>query len=140
MKEEFGGAMLLHLMAFFMVIYIAFLTAMYMYIQVYKAKNSTIEYIENYSGEHLTMCEIAQHLEYSGYDKMGKYKITKFENENLGKNYYSVSLLLQLSILPNISPLTLSIPITGETKLISDDIIIDSTSGDEYTILGSVTC
>ena len=129
MKDAVGGAFLLHLMAFFMVIYIAFMTAMLMYVQVYKAKNATIEYIENTTDTEVTLCELAKYMSDYGLSPGGQFSITKHENTNLGKKYYTVSLLLEISILPNISPLALRIPITGETKLIPEDIKIEDTGG-----------
>lgn len=128
MKDAVGGALLLHLMAFFMVVYIAFMTAMLMYVQVYKAKNSAIEYIEN-TREDLSACDLATYMSEHGLSPGGKFFITKHENSNLGKNYYTVGLLLEIAILPDMAPLALRIPIIGETKLIPEEINIEDTSG-----------
>ncbi len=115
---------MLHLMTFFLVVYIAFLTGIMMYVRVYKAKNSAIELIER-TRESLTICDVEAELLKNDY--YGNYYIIKHENPSIGKNYYSVYLYATLTIFPNV--LEFNIPVYGESRLISSDIYIPSETG-----------
>lgn len=127
MKESIGGALMLHLMTFFLVVYIFFLAVIMSYAQIYKAKNATIELLER-TTESLTSKDICLNLLKNGADSEGYLAITRHQNTNLGKSYYSVDIVTKMTIMP-IGKLTFDIPISGETKLISDDISIPSTDG-----------
>ena len=114
---------MLHLMTFFLVVYIFFLAVIMSYAQVYKAKNATIEMIER-TEKSVTDSDLCSVLVENGADPGGYIAITRHQNTNLGKSYYSVDMFLKLSIIPIGSLMTFNIPISGETKLISDEIEI----------------
>jgi hypothetical protein len=98
------------------------------YAQVYKAKNATIEMIER-TNKSITDKELCEVLMDNGADPDGIIAITKHSNSNLGKSYYSIDMFLKMTIVPIGSVMTFNIPISGETKLISDEIEIKSSDG-----------
>lgn len=119
---------MLHLMTFFLVVYIFFLAVIMSYAQVYKAKNATIEMIER-TEQSISEQDLCTILTENGADPGGYVAITRHQNTNLGKSYYSVDMFLKLSIIPIGSLMTFNIPISGETKLISDEIEIKYSDG-----------
>jgi hypothetical protein len=132
LKEAIGGTYMLYLMAFFMIIYIFFLAAIMMYAQAYKAKNATIELLER-TEEHVTSEQLCSVLMENGANPNSVVVIDRHPT-NLGKSYYSVTIYMRLSILPNGIAMNFDIPIGGETKLISDEIIVDAATGDALQI------
>ena len=118
---------MLHLMTFFLVVYIFFLAVIMTYAQTYKTKNTTVELIER-TESSLTKADICQTLVDTKADPDGYLAITKHPT-SLGKSYYSVDFMVKMTIVPIGSLMTFEIPISGETKLISDDIEIPTTDG-----------
>ena len=118
---------MLHLMTFFLVVYIFFLAVIMTYAQTYKTKNATVELIER-TETSLTNADICQMLIDNSADPNGHLAITKHQT-SLGKSYYSVTVVVQMKISPIGSLMTFDIPISGETKLISNDISIPTTDG-----------
>jgi len=132
LKEAIGGTYMLYLMAFFMVVYIFFLAAIMIYAQTYKAKNATIELLER-TDEHVTNAQLCKVLIENGANPDATVVISRHPT-NLGKSYYSVNVMMRLTILPHGFAMSFNIPISGETKLISDEIIVDSATGQAVTI------
>ena len=123
---------MLYLMAFFMVVYIFFLTAIMIYAQTYKVKNAAVELIER-TDQSITNERLCKVLYDNGVNPDAGIMITK-HSTNLGRSYYSVSVIMRMTILPSGNAMTFDVPVSGETKLISDEIIIDAATGTAYKV------
>ena len=119
MKESVGGAMMLQIMASFMIIYILFMAGIMKYASVYKAKNTMVEYIER-SKVPLECSNYRTKLADLGYD--GRFTVVAHETPDLGKTYYTITLVSKIQLVPGL--IESDIPISGETRLIDSDIII----------------
>ena len=116
MKESVGGALMLQIMASFMIIYILFMAGIMKYASVYKAKNVMVEYIER-SQVTLDCSNYKAKLSELGFD--GDFSIVSHVNSGLGKTYYTITLKSKIELVPGLMG-----AVSGETKLIDSDIDI----------------
>lgn len=119
MKESVGGAMMLQIMASFMVIYILFMAGIMKYASVYKAKNTMVEYIER-TKVGLDCSNYRAKLGDLGYD--GQFSVVAHDSSDLGKTYYTITLVSKIQLVPGL--IESNIPISGETRLIDSSISI----------------
>ncbi len=119
MKESVGGAMMLQIMASFMIIYILFMAGIMKYASVYRAKNAMVEFVER-SQVTLDCSNYKAELSRFGFD--GTFKIEPHVNDGLGKTYYTITLISKIELVPGL--MGAEFPISGETKLIDSDIDI----------------
>jgi len=119
LKDSIGGALLLQIMASFMIIYILFLSGIMKYASVYKAKNTMVEFVER-SNITLECSNYRKKLKELGYD--GKFSVVAHRNDDLGKTYYTITLASKMQIVPGL--LETNIPISGETRMIDSSIDI----------------
>lgn len=120
MRESIGGAFLIKIMVFFIVIYNSLLAIAINYAIVFRVKNQIINLIEQYEGYANAAPHIANYVSkvgyYRGESTSGKgYNIEIIPTPNRG-TYYRVTTYITFSF-PIIRD-KLSIDVTGETKLI----------------------
>ena len=132
MREAIGGALLIKLVMFFIVIYVCFLAIAINYSITFRVKNQIINLIEEYEGYELAKESIDKYIDDVGYYKTDKklravynndpnstcasegYCITKLTSTR--GYYYKVTayVTFDFPILGSI----LQFPVSGETKVI----------------------
>lgn len=133
MREAIGGTLLIQLVMFFIVIYVAFLAIAINYSITFRVKNQIITLIEEYEGYDNAKPYIEEYVSNVGYYKAnGGFTISKdvcVNNTNgycieeltstRGK-YYKVTTYVSFDF-PIIGQLT-NFPVSGETRVIFDRV------------------
>lgn len=132
MREAMGGALLIKLVMFFIVIYVAFLAIAINYSITFRVKNQIINLIEEYEGYELAASSIDKYVSNVGYYKSNKnlavnfnsdsnttcqsegYCITKLNSDR--GYYYKVTAYVTFDF-PIIGQI-LNFPVSGETRVI----------------------
>ena len=127
-----GGALLIKLVMFFIVIYVAFLAIAINYSITFRVKNQIINLIEEYEGYELAASSIDKYISSVGYYKSNKnlgvnynsdinttcqtegYCITKLSSDRC--YYYKVTAYVTFDF-PIIGQI-MNFPVSGETKVI----------------------
>ena len=129
MREAMGGALLIKLVMFFIVIYVCFLSIAINYSITFRVKNQIINLIEEYEGYNNAKDSISEYVNSIGYYREGSLKIGNDDSNCIkgyciqeiaaksgnGK-YYKVTTYVSFDfpIIGNI----LQFPVSGETKII----------------------
>lgn len=126
MREAIGGALLIKLVMFFIVIYVCFLAIAINYSITFRVKNQIINLIEAYEGYDLAKSQIESYIANVGYYRTSVgnvsidascdngYCIEELTSER-GK-YYRVTTYVSFDF-PIIGQIT-NFPVSGETKVI----------------------
>jgi len=140
MREAIGGALLIKLVMFFIVLYVCFLSIAINYSITFRVKNQIINLIESYEGLDLAQDHITDYISSVGYYGASAANTTVEDVENgksldtvcnsgyciktidverdgvsVGK-YYKVTTYVTFSF-PIINEIT-SFPVSGETRII----------------------
>ncbi len=126
MREAIGGALLIKLVMFFIVIYVCFLAIAINYSITFRVKNQIINLIEEYEGYDLAKTHIEEYIANVGYYRasVGNVSIDdtcdngyciKELTSDRGK-YYRVTTYVSFDF-PIIGRVT-NFPVSGETKII----------------------
>lgn len=127
MREAIGGALLIKLVMFFIVIYVCFLAIAINYSITFRVKNNIINIIEEYEGLDLAKPHIDEYIASVGYYRSGVgtfnldagcssngYCIKELKSAR-GK-YYKVTTYVSFDF-PIIGQIT-QFPVSGETRVI----------------------
>ncbi len=126
MREAIGGALLIKLVMFFIVIYVCFLAIAINYSITFRFKNQIINLIEEYEGYDLAKPHIKEYIAGVGYYRSGVGTFNLSEsctngyciqelNSTRGK-YYKVTTYVSFDF-PIIGQIT-NFPVSGETRVI----------------------
>ena len=126
MREAMGGALLIKLVMFFIVIYVCFLAIAINYSITFRVKNQIINLIEEYEGYELAKDAIDEYIANVGYyrSSVGSASLDASCNNGYcieeltsarGK-YYRVTAYVSFDF-PIIGQIT-NFPVSGETKVI----------------------
>jgi len=134
MREAIGGALLIKLVMFFIVIYVCFLAIAINYSITFRVKNQIINLIESYEGYDLAKVHIDDYLSNVGYyrsvgkltigdgtceDEYGycheSISITNAAGDQIG-TYYKVTTYVSFDF-PIIGQIS-NFPVSGETRVI----------------------
>ncbi len=130
MREAIGGTLLIQLVMFFIVIYVAFLAIAINYSITFRVKNQIITLIEEYEGYENAQPYVEEYISKVGYYKSnGSFSISRENctnktssgycieelNSTRGK-YYKVTTYVSFDF-PIIGRLT-NFPVSGETRVI----------------------
>ena len=133
MREAIGGALLIKLVMFFIVIYVCFLAIAINYSITFRVKNQIINLLEAYEGYDLAKDKIEEYISSVGYYRSSGlsiddrsdndldcyrhsgYSICPIDEEN--KMYYRVTTYVSFDF-PIIGKIT-NFPVSGETKYIN---------------------
>ena len=123
MREAIGGALLIKIMLFFLVLFNSLLAVAVNYSQAFRVKNQIINYIEQYEGYESAVNHIDSYLSTMGYYRKlhtttGKgYEVSRVTSSR--GNYYKVTtyIAFEFPIVGNL----FNFPIIGETKVITND-------------------
>lgn len=126
MREAMGGALLIKLVMFFIVIYVCFLAVAINYSITFRVKNQIINIIESYEGYELAKEHIEEYIAGVGYYKTSVSNVSINSNCNNGYcieeltsergKYYKVTTYVSFDF-PIIGRIT-NFPVSGETKVI----------------------
>lgn len=133
MRESIGGALLIKLVMFFIVIYVCFLGIGINYAITFRVKNQIINLIEAYEGYEQAEEKIKEYIASVGYyradtvsininntsDKCwveSGYKICDESDNSVRGKYYKVTTYVSFDF-PIIGKIT-NFPVSGETKVI----------------------
>lgn len=133
MRESIGGALLIKLVMFFIVIYVCFLGIGINYAITFRVKNQIINLIEAYEGYEQAKEKIKEYIASVGYyradtvsininntsDKCwveSGYKICDESDNSVRGKYYKVTTYVSFDF-PIIGKIT-NFPVSGETKVI----------------------
>lgn len=126
MREAMGGALLIKLVMFFIVIYVCFLAIAINYSITFRVKNQIINIIESYEGYELAKEHIEEYIASVGYYKTSISNVSIDSNCNNGYcieeltsergKYYKVTTYVSFDF-PIIGRIT-NFPVSGETKVI----------------------
>lgn len=126
MREAMGGALLIKLVMFFIVIYVCFLAVAINYSITFRVKNQIINIIESYEGYELAKEHIEEYIASVGYYKTSVSNVSIDSNCNNGYcieeltsergKYYKVTTYVSFDF-PIIGRIT-NFPVSGETKVI----------------------
>ncbi len=130
MRESIGGTMLFWIVLFFLSIFITFLAFVMKYAQVYKMKNSMINFIEQQEGIE-TVDQFYSQLYNLGYPRgTGAYicKNTVMKDDTVYGVYYTVQLysVLKMPLVHLAAP----IGIKGETRMIKTGVLKNGTDNE----------
>lgn len=147
MRDAFGGAFLIKIILIFLFVYVAFMAVALNYAKAFRIKNQIINIIEQYEGYNDKIAEnglsskeeILTYIERMGYNVSltfdnneqnrvceNGYCITK--KCNFKGTYYLVETFVHLE-LPFFS-IDVTVPISGETRIISGTIGIEGESNE----------
>ena len=130
MREAIGGAQLIRLVMFFIVIYVCFLAIAVNYSITFRVKNNIINLLEEYEGYTLASPHIQSYIASVGYYRGGNMSLSNSGNclngtkngyciqelqSNRGK-YYKVTAYVSFDF-PMIGQIT-NFPVSGETRVI----------------------
>lgn len=137
MREAIGGAMLIKIVMFFIVIYVAFITIAINYSITFRVKNQIINLIEAYEGYTLASDKIDEYIDSVGYYRTipvlnttssdscdEKYELDgyvickKNANTVVPGSYYKVTTFVKFDF-PIIGEVV-GFPVSGETRIIYD--------------------
>lgn len=138
MREAIGGALLIKLVMFFIVIYVCFLAIAINYSITFRVKNQIINLLEAYEGYDLAKDKIDEYISSVGYYRSSSLSIVdRSDNDSNchSHNGYSICLIDEDSIdednkiyyrvttyvsfdFPIIGKIT-NFPVSGETKYIN---------------------
>lgn len=150
MRDAFGGTFVMYMIAIFVVLFVTFMAETLKYVQAYRAKNTIINYIEQYEGFNTQVKNKIEGTESdptSGYLYRLSYNAGKVvtANENIptaagqkycsgkfgycvaleyyesGQAYYKVSTYVSLDFTNIFALGPLNIPVSGETRLVNFD-------------------
>lgn len=126
MREAVGGAILIKLVMFFIVIYVCFLGVAINYSITFRVKNQIINLIEAYEGYNLAKPHIEEYISSVGYYRtsVGSVSIDAScdhgyciqELTSARGKYYKVTTYVSFDF-PIIGEIT-NFPVSGETKVI----------------------
>ena len=126
MRESIGGALLIKLVMFFIVIYVCFLGIGINYAITFRVKNQIINLIEAYEGYELAEPKIQEYIASVGYYRSSVGNVSLDERCDNGYciqeltsergKYYRVTTYVSFDF-PIIGRIT-NFPVSGETKVI----------------------
>ena len=126
MREAIGGALLIKLVMFFIVIYVCFIAIAINYSITFRVKNQIINLIEEYEGYELAKPHIEEYIANVGYYKTNVGTVSLDANCNNGYcieeltsqrgKYYRITTYVSFDF-PIIGRIT-NFPVSGETKVI----------------------
>jgi len=126
MREAMGGALLIKLVMFFIVIYVCFLAIAINYSITFRVKNQIINLIEEYEGYDLAKDAIDSYISSVGYYRASAGGVSLDANCTNGYcieeltsargKYYKVTTYVSFDF-PIIGQIT-NFPVSGETKVI----------------------
>ncbi len=130
MREAIGGTLLIQLVMFFIVIYVAFLAIAINYSITFRVKNQIITLIEEYEGYDNASDVINEYISKVGYYRSnGSFSISREKCANKTNNgycieclssergaYYKVTTFVSFDF-PVIGKIT-NFPVSGETRVI----------------------
>ena len=128
MREAIGGALLIKLVMFFIVIYVCFLAIAINYSITFRVKNNIINLIEEYEGYDLAKPHIEQYIAGIGYYREHSSALALSNDANCRSGYciqeltsargkyYKVTTYVSFDF-PIIGEIT-NFPVSGETRVI----------------------
>lgn len=126
MREAIGGALLIKLVMFFIVIYTCFLAIAVNYSITFRVKNQIINLIESYESYDLAKQPIEEYINSVGYYRSGEMTLGNHstctsgyciqELDGARGKYYKVTTYVSFDF-PIIGKLT-NFPVAGETRVI----------------------
>lgn len=129
MREAIGGALLIKLVMFFIVIYVCFLAVAINYSITFRVKNQIINLIEAYEGYDLAKSQIESYIASVGYYRASVGSVSIDDSCDNGYcvqeltsargKYYRVTTYVSFDF-PIIGQIT-NFPVSGETKVIYSD-------------------